>query len=73
MNPRSAAFWSGVDRREQARAKRLARNREIERADPQAHVEMYEVVAGLARIIGWDRAYTRVCADLASPNEGGDT
>jgi hypothetical protein len=69
MNPRSAAFWSGVDAREQARAKRLARNREIERADPQAHVELWDTVAGLAKILGRDRAVAIVCRDLASPNE----
>jgi hypothetical protein len=65
--------WARVDAAREKREAMLSRNRLIERADPQAHVEMWEVVEGLARIIGWDRAYARVCADLAVPSNGEDS
>ncbi len=50
--------------RDKVRQDRIWSSRAIERADDVAHVEMWDVVQGLAGLLGRDRAVALVVQDL---------
>lgn len=66
QNDAARRFWGRHDAAQRRRDAEHERHIIARGGDCTAHVELYELVAGLARLLGWERAVEIVMRDLKS-------